>query len=257
MRKFLLSLILGFALAMPMSVPAVSPQNPQGFAGKAYNATMALYGTIGGETEFICTIWTYKQIPGGYDLISAGHCVGDVHADSYSVADTIDGKLTPVTLIKWVDDSETLDFSLWELKTTKTYPVLDLGTISDQHIGDRIVNPNFSQGITEFLSYGRISGPVVSGGAVPVYPVEVDGAPGASGSPIISLKTRKVIGILIYSPPSLGNLPIPAQLGVGVEPIDNFKTFLQAGPLVPKVKFRLPLKDRERERRPFIPGLSL
>lgn len=229
MRKFLIALFLSVLLALPVSVPAVTPQNPTGFAGKVYDATMALYGTKGTDTEFICTAWAFKQVSEGYDLISAGHCVGEVNADSYSVSDTIGGPRTSVILVKWLE-SDGFDFSLWELKTTKKYPTLDLGSVSDSHIGDTIINPNCALGLTKFLSFGRISGhtvPASDPNSVSVYPVEVDGAGGSSGSPIISTRTHKVIGILIYSPPSLiGDLPVFAQVGVGVEPIDNFNQFL-------------------------------
>jgi hypothetical protein len=241
MKRFLIALFLSVLLALPVSTPAATPQNPTGFAGKAYDATMALYGTKGTDTEFICTAWAFKQVPDGYDLISAGHCVGEVNADSYSVSDTIDGPRTPVTLIKWAENAdEGLDLSLWELKTTKKYPTLDLGSANDAHIGDVIINPNCAMGITKFLSLGRISGPLVPAtDSVPVYPVEVDGAGGSSGSPIISAKTHKVIGILIYGPPSEteieAEIGVPAQIGVGIEPIDNFQKFMQVKKLIPRV----------------------
>lgn len=244
MKKFLIALFLSVLLALPVSMPAVTPQNPTGFEGKVYDATMALYGTKGTDTEFICTAWAFKQVPDGVDLISAGHCVGEVNADSYSVSDTIDGPRIPVILLKWADNvDEGLDFSLWELKTTKKYPTLDLGSAADAHIGDAIINPNCAMGLTKFLSLGRISGPTVpDSNAVPVYPVEVDGAGGSSGSPIISAKTHKVIGILIYGPPSeteiAAQIGIPAQVGVGVEPIDNFEKFLSMTKLIPRVEAR-------------------
>jgi Trypsin-like peptidase domain len=261
MKKFLIALLLTLILALPVSVPAVSPQNPKGFEGKAYDATMALYATTGDKTEFVCTIWNYKQMDGGYDLISAGHCVGDVHGDSYSVSDTLGSPRTPVTLVKWLDAAG-YDFSLWELKTTKKYPTLDLGSLADACIGDEVINPNFALGLTKFLSLGRISGPVVpadDSDSVSVYPVEVDGAGGSSGSPIIDKRTHKVIGILIYSPPfdpipgQLG-VPVPARVGTGVEPIDNFNEFLNGMPL-PKVVSVVPPKQRGPEKHPFIPGL--
>jgi trypsin-like peptidase len=242
MKKFLIALFLSLLLALPVSAPAATPKNPTGFEGKAYDATMALYATMGTDTSFICTIWNYKQVSGGYDLISAGHCVGDINADSYSVSDTIDGPRTPVKLVKWVDNAdEGLDFSLWELLTTKKYPVLDLGSATDVHIGDEVINPNCALGLTKFLSLGRISGPLVPDvNAVPVYPVEVDGAGGSSGSAVISAKTHKVIGILIYGPPSeteiQARLGVSAHIGVGVEPIDNFEKFLQITKLLPKVE---------------------
>lgn len=225
--KKLATLLLALILSLPLVVRGQSIQSPQGFAGTAYDATVALYGTKRGRTEFLCTAWNYKQVPGGYDFVAAGHCVGDVQADSYSIADTIGGSLTPVSVVKWID-GQGMDFSIFEMKTTKQYPVLELGTITDQHIGDSIVNPNFAMGITKFLSLGRISGNIVPSSNpdfVSIYPVEVDGAGGSSGSPVISATTHKVIGIVIYSPPT-DEEGIPAQLGCGVEPIDYFAKFL-------------------------------
>lgn len=262
MRKFLIALFLIFLLALPATT-TVTPQAPKGFDGKVYDATMAMYATKGTDTEFICTAWAFAKISGGYDLMSAGHCVTEVNADSYSVSDVIGGPRTPITLVKAMTQ-QGFDFSLWELKTTKQYPTLDLGLVANAHIGDKIVNPNCALGFTKYLSFGRISGPTVVSSdpdMVSIYPVEVDGAGGSSGSPIISEKTHKVIGILIYSPPLLPlveGLPpyVPAQVGVGVEPIDNFGAFLNAVPVLKVESFHLPAKDRERERHPYIPGLS-
>jgi hypothetical protein len=264
MRKFLIALFLSVLLALPATT-TVTPQPPKGFEGKAYEATMAMYATKGKDTEFICTAWAFMPLADGtgYGLISAGHCVTEVNADSYSVSDTIGGPQTPIVLVKALTQ-QGFDFSVWIMKTTKKYPTLDLGLVSNAHIGDPIINPNCALGVTKYLSLGRISGPTVPSDdtdMVSVFPVEVDGAGGSSGSPIISAKTHTVIGILVYSPPLLplvNGLPfyVPAQVGVGVEPIDNFGAFVNAVP-VPKVEpFHLPAKDRERERHPYIPGLS-
>jgi hypothetical protein len=233
--KKLVTLLLALILSLPLAVRGQSIQPAKGFNGKVMDATFALYGHMGDKKQFLCTVWNYKQIDGGYDMVSAGHCVAENPPGvTYSVEEQIDGKDMPVSLMKYELDAAG-DFSLFELKTTKVYPVLDLGTVTDQSIGDKVINPNFAAGVGKQLSLGAISTDVLksdpASGDVDVFWAQVFGAGGSSGSPVISDKTHKVIGVLIYG------LPDPEtgselNVGHGVEPIDKFAAFL-AKPFVP------------------------
>lgn len=227
--KKLATLLLALILSFPLVIKAQSIQPAKGFNSKVMDATFALYGHLGDQKQFLCTAWNYKQIDGGYDLVSAGHCVdGAPPGVTYTVEEQIGGIDMPVSLEKFERDAAG-DFSLFEFKTTKVYPTLDLGTVTDQSIGDKVINPNFAAGLGKQLSLGAISSDVLKSdpetGDVDVFWVQVFGAGGSSGSPIISDKTHKVIGVLIYADPD-PETGVELNVGHGIEPIDKFAAFL-------------------------------
>lgn len=229
MKRFLILILMLVLMALPLGADSIA--TPHGFAGKLYAGTLALYGTQDGVTKFICTAEPFEKIAGGYHLISAGHCVQLTPEDvQFSVADEIGGKLTPVKMLKAYLGNG-IDFSEFELKTTRKYPVFRLGTDSDVRVGDRVINPNFSAGVVKQLSLG-----FVSSHTIPVSPrcssedcagafiVQMFGAGGASGSAVVSERTHEVIGLVVWG--------FDANIGVGIEPISRFAKFM-AGPNQP------------------------
>jgi hypothetical protein len=223
MKRFL-TLALIFVLAAA-SFGATSIQAPKGFAGTLYRGTLALYAIQGDRTRFLCTTEPFEKIAGGYHLISAGHCVQLVPADvKFFVADDIGGPLTPVTMLK-AHLGDDLDFSEFELKTARAYPIFELGDERDMRVGDAVINPNFAGGVVKQLGFGTISS-----GTIPVSPkcevddcagyflVQIYGMGGSSGSAVISDKTHKVIGLVVMG--------FGAPIGFGVEPISKFARFL-------------------------------
>jgi hypothetical protein len=232
MKRILILALLFFALfgAFPARSQIIKP--PKGFSGKLWAGTMALYGSLGQRpARMICTTTPIEKIKGGYQLLSAGHCVQAIpDGVQFFVADEVGGPLTPVTLIKAYFGGA-LDFSIFELKTTKKYPVFELGTESDLHIGDRTLNPNFSAALGKQLSVGRVSSMRLGKspncpdeGCLGRFLVQEDAAPGASGSAVFSAKTHKIVGLAVYQ--------FDDQVGFAVEPISLFAKFL-AGPNQP------------------------
>jgi len=229
MKRILITALL--FLFASLSVSASSLQTPRGFAGKLWAGTLALYGTRHGQTHFLCTTEPFEQISGGYHLMSAGHCVQDTPADlQFSVSDEIGGTRTPVTMIK-AYEGDGLDFSEFELKTDRRYPVMDLGDESDLAVGDSVINPNFSSGLAKQLSVGFVSSNILIettncslDDCAGRFIVQLTAAPGASGSAIVSARTHKIVGLLVFE--------FEDGVGFGVEPISRFKKFL-AGPNQP------------------------
>ena len=227
--KRLLALLLALALLFPISVGSI--QSPTGFAGKLWASTFALYGTRGPVTHFICTTEPIEKIAGGYRLLSAGHCVQSTPADlQFSVAEEIGGARTPVKMVK-AYLGEDVDFALFELKTDKVYPVFELGTEKDLKVGDAIINPNFSQGLGKQLSMGVVASMPITksedcedAGCVGKFIIHESAGPGASGSAVLSVKTHKVVGVLVWE--------FEGKVGFGVEPISVFVKFM-AGPNQP------------------------
>jgi hypothetical protein len=229
MKKFLgVFLTLIFAIA----TFAGSVQPPKGFAGKLWSSTLALYASRGPKTQFECTAEPIAKIKGGYRLLTAGHCVQLLPADlKFSVAEEIGGPRTPVTLVKAVLDG-TMDFALFDLQTDKVYTLFVLGDESELRVGDTTINPNFAIGAAKQLSLGRVSSMPVplsptcySDECAGDFIVQQDAGPGASGSAVLSVKTHKVIGLLVWQ---FGR----GDIGFGIEPISLYAKFL-AGPNQP------------------------
>jgi len=231
--KRALALVLAFALTLlSFGAQASTFRSPDGFDGKMWDSTLALYGTLGDITHFLCTTEVIGKIPNGYRLLSAGHCVQLPPAGlQFSVSDDIGSPRTDVTLVKaYMKDD--IDMAIFDLTTTKKYQVMELGDANDLQIGEAIVNPNFALGLGKQLTYGRVSSDILplsehcGKDCAGYFLVQGDGASGSSGSPIISERTHKVIGILIWGVDAGG------FIGFGVEPISKFAVFM-AGPNQP------------------------
>jgi len=224
--KRILVLALALVLALPIGAGAINP--PKGFEGQLWNNTLALYGTKGDVTKFLCTAEPIQKIDGGYRLLSAGHCVQLEPVDLvYSVADEIGGPRTPVTVIK-AYDGDGFDFSIFDMKTTKTYQPFELGDENDLTIGDETINPNFALGLGKQLSRGIVSSMPMGntqecddGSCVGKFLVQQYAGPGSSGSAVLSAKTHKVVGLLVYQ--------FGSDVGFAIEPISMFAKFM-AGP---------------------------
>jgi hypothetical protein len=244
MKKFLaLFLILG--LAIVTSAGAFTP--PSGFAGKLWQSTFALYGSKGGATHFVCTAEPIaRNTEGdGYILLTAGHCVQEIpEGVDFSVAEEVGGTLSPVILIKAHegDGADTIDFALFNFKTPKKYFVFDIGDLDvDLQIGEKTLNPNFALALGKQLSIGRVSSMPIAlsenckdDGCLNNFLVQEYAGPGASGSAVLSAKTHKVLGILVYQ--------FDGDVGFAVEPISRLKDFL-AAPVQPHPAAALGEKD--------------
>ena len=227
--KRILAVILSVVMtALPMNADTIHP--PKGFIGKLYTGTLALYVEEDGKSEFLCTAWPFEKISGGYNLISAGHCIQEMDQNvSFFVSEVIGGPLTPV-IVRKVYEGDGIDVSEFELKTTKNYFVFPLGDENSLRIGDKVINPNFSLGLAKQLSVGIVSsGPLIkseycSSPCVGDFIIQTYAANGSSGSAVISEKTHKVVGILIFG--------FNDEIGYGIEPVSKIRKFL-AGPNQP------------------------
>jgi hypothetical protein len=222
MKKFLLILLAMALLSLPT---AANIGEPKGFLGKVYSNTFALYGHLGTKTLFDCTASIYDKTGGGYLMITAGHCIQDVpEGVQFSVSEQIGGELMPVKVLK-VREEGSMDFAQLELDTKKVYPVTKLGDESTLAIGDSVINANFADSIGKQISLGRVATKELT----PTrdcpeeckdgFLIQVFGSGGSSGSAVISKKTHKIVGIVVWG--------FDVNVGMGVEPISRFQTFLQ------------------------------
>jgi hypothetical protein len=177
---------------------------------KALGATFVLYGhSDKRNVEHIplCTAFAYKKVDDGYLLLTEGHCFdgGAPEDATYLVANgqIVDEpkNLEAVEVLNHVDDSR-MDVAELHLKTAKQYPVLELDFQPTQ-IDDKVFYVGYPQMATQVLYIGRVGSNVIEtkpedcdGMCSGRILVQTGGGPGASGSPVISEKTGKVIGIL-------------------------------------------------------------
>ena len=196
---------------------------PRGFAKKLYDATFALYLTQGKKSTFICTATAFERAPGGYHLLSAGHCVEGVPTTmSFAVAEEIGGTLTPVNIVR-ARDTEEVDFSSFYLQTTKHYPVIPLGNENESYVGDKTVDASFSMGLGKQIITGQVVSEVLGNSndcsdCAGRYLVQMLASSGSSGSAVVSLSSKRIIGVHVGD--------FRALESVAVEQISLYKKFL-------------------------------
>jgi hypothetical protein len=177
----------------------------------AMNSTFVLYGNSVSRSIIgkpLCTVFAYKKAPDGYYLMTAGHCFVNNGAPAdvtYSVAS---GQITekpdyqPVELLNAVDDGK-MDVAEVHLKTSKQYPILELQD-APVKIDDEVFYAGYPEIVSQVVYTGRIGSPIIQKACddedgdlcTGRFLVQTGGGPGASGSPVISEKTGKVVGIL-------------------------------------------------------------
>lgn len=207
--KFLRGLILAACLVFGVThADARVNKNHQ----KAAAAAFVLYGRSE-EREVdhhaLCTAFAYQKTPDGYVLLTAGHCFSpDAPKDAtYLVAEgqvTDNPVLQPVEVWNHIDNG-VMDVAELHLKTTKVYPILELDE-KPVKIDDKIFYVGYPEVVSQVVFTGRIaSGLIKSQGPDKSDPcdicigrvlAQIGGGPGASGSPVISERTGRVVGVL-------------------------------------------------------------
>lgn len=203
--KILRALTLAFCLLFG-SASAHAGKHQQ-----ALKSTFILYGRSearGIDHKELCTAFAYKKVSDGYILMTAGHCFpAEAPSDvTYLVADgqAVDNPiLQPVEVLNYVDDGK-MDVAELHLKTKKKYKVLQL---SDEpvKIDDKVFYVGYPEMVSQVVYTGRVGSNIMQSIVDSNDPcdickgrflVQTGGGPGASGSPIISERTGKVVGIL-------------------------------------------------------------
>jgi len=203
--KILRGLVLAACLVLGGShVDAASNKHQ-----KAEQATFVLYGRSlhqGIDHRPLCTAFVSQKVSDGYILTTAGHCFdGGPDDATYLVArgQIVDKpELQSVEFLNHIDDGN-MDVAELHLKTTKEYPVLEFDKVP-AGIDDKVFYVGYPMMVSQVVYTGRVGsnelqtlGPdgecdICKGRIL----VQIGGGPGASGSPVISERTGKVIGIL-------------------------------------------------------------
>jgi hypothetical protein len=205
--RFLRAAILSLCLIFATQASAVNKNHE-----RAQKATLVLYGHSEQRdvTVPLCTVFVYEKSTDGYFLLTAGHCFDDAPEDAtYYVADRVIEnpqvkQLEVVDVLRHVDDGK-MDAAELHLKTKKVYEVLELENTPTK-VDDKVFYVGYPEMLTQVTYVGRVaSNPIEVVGSIGGQECDIckgriliqdGGGPGASGSPIISEKTGKVVGIL-------------------------------------------------------------
>jgi Trypsin-like peptidase domain len=212
--KTVLAPFLALVFAVTSWAGSIKP--PKGFNKKLYDASYALYATSVArgftEPKFSCTVTAYQHFQDGYLLIGAGHCTTanpDLPADmKFFVEPDISRPPIPVTLLKAVllhedfapsqVDVQPIDYAIYYLKTTAKLPTVDLGDESSLRVGSKTTNVNFSLGLAKYMAPGFVSSTLARHGeSSGFFGVQMFMSHGASGSSVVDVKTRKIVGLVI------------------------------------------------------------
>lgn len=180
---------------------------------KAMQATFVLYGRSTGsgiDHKALCTAFAYKEAIDGYYLLTAGHCfigTGAPEDITYLVADgqiVADPKnLQPVEVLNAVDDGK-MDVAELHLKTTKKYPILELDD-KPVKIDDKVFFVGYPEMVSQVVYTGRVGSQLIQKTCDDGYEgdlctgrffVQTGVGHGASGAPVISEKSGKVVGVV-------------------------------------------------------------
>lgn len=227
--------MLALALLFAASSFAQKAPTHKQFVQSIYDSVVLLYGQDeSGGMHMRCTATAFEQLAdkSGYRFVSAAHCVSgktdkEQKAQKYYVtADSVGEKLfLNASLIEAGDKSVGDDFSVFEVKTTKSFIVTPVGTSSSLAIGDKVINVASPYGLGKQYFEGYVSNvhldrPPLDAGEVQwtdVMLVEVGSAGGSSGSAIISEDQHAIVGFLVGGTSS--------TIGAIVVPVDKFNSF--------------------------------
>jgi hypothetical protein len=229
MRKIATWLVALF-IAVGISANGFDLRGPKGEDERISGATFALYASsvsAGVNDRFVCTAEAIAKVPGGYELLTAGHCTprnSEIPGDAtYFVATDIGGELMPVSIVKAVM-KEPLDFAILYLPTKKHFNVEETQSVTEVRVNDKVTDVNFALGLAKQYSHGTVGSlrihdadPEINGD----FLVQMDGGPGSSGSGV--LHDGKLIGIVIYGFSE-------GSIGMGVEPIDAILAAIPSTP---------------------------
>jgi hypothetical protein len=245
-----IALLLGVVLLaiFPSSLPAQT----RSFKHKVYDSSLELFvmeknpedNTVMPEPE--CAAQSFQKIPRGYLLLTAAHCVVEERSAGFIKFDEIvvdnrlfvdygnpdaSRKFIPVT-IKLVGDLRNgYDIAILEMDTTAVLPVIPLGDESTLDMGDKLVSVSGPEGAyVKFWFEGYLSAKKSQIDPALVRDrlgwknlefIEMGGTFGSSGSAIISVDQRAIVGVYdAMFRPSLD------RISIGMVPVSIVKQLI-------------------------------
>jgi hypothetical protein len=201
----------------PTANIAKLPNADDQFVSSLYSATALLYSQDdSGGMKMICTATAIEKLKDGYRFVSASHCACDDDMDKevvkpqksffFITADNPGEKeFMPAKLYACGFQHESDDFSLFDVKTDKVFPVIPIGKDVVDNSGEPIINIASPQGLGRQTLHGFVSSPkldraVIEGdinwtGAMILQLPNTAG--GSSGSTVASPKQHAIVGFVV------------------------------------------------------------
>ncbi len=237
-RVFLVAML---ALLLCGGARAVDHQeSKQEFVQRVYSSVVLLYGqTEDGGMRMHCTATAYKRVEKDgvkkTRFVSAAHCVeGDSDEEQargkyFITSDSLGDKtFIPAKLVRAGDKMKGDDFSIFEVEGDK-FSVVSVGDSKVLKVSDEVVDVSSPLGLGKIYFSGYIGSthidrPPLDAGEVQwnnVMIVEIGGGPGSSGSAVVSVEQKAIVGFVV------GQFK-GGNLGMVVIPVDQFKVFESA-----------------------------
>ena len=240
MKKLFAVAALALTLLIAPQVRAQKAPTPvtSSLNQSVYDSVVLLYTQDGsGDMKMVCTATAYEVKPSGsksvYRFVSAAHCVdGNDDAqqklEKFYVSSDQSGEKSYIAakLIQAGDKTQGDDFSVFEVTTADKFVITPLGDDTLLKNGDLVVNVAGALGFGKQFFQGYVSEqhmdrPPVDAGEVlwtDLMLVEIGGGPGSSGSSIVSVDQKAIVGFLVGA----------AQQDIGklCVPVSKFKTFI-------------------------------
>lgn len=240
-RIWILALISFFLL-----VPALRAQTISQIISRHLYDSVALLFTQGasGNMQMTCSVTAFSAAPAKnstshetvYRFASAAHCVegsSDRQQKLQKFYISADAKGTkvylPAKLIQTGDKTLGDDFSLFEITTTEKFEIIPLGESDSLQMGDAVIDISGALGMGKqyfqgYISEVHLDRPPLNAGSVQwtdIILVQIGGAPGSSGSAIVSLSQKAIVGFLV------GN-DNQGDIGKICIPVSKFSAFVKA-----------------------------
>jgi hypothetical protein len=153
------------------------------------------------KSEFKCTATVIAGMDNEYAGLTAGHCIKWDQKDEYYISDDVSEHpvLRKIEIAKF-DNSDRYDYAIFRFKSLRNYPAIQVqedGPIPS--IGTKVLNVNFSFGITKQIVEGPIVSGIIENTNEPAqrrrFLVQLSVGPGASGSALVDETTHKIVGL--------------------------------------------------------------
>lgn len=216
--------------------PTLETVAARSLVDKAQAAAVLLYSqTDDGSLRMHCTATAFEKTAKGYLFVTAAHCVGEDRQSKERSADptkaeyyvTFDPKGTkafyPAHPVFVGYQSNGDDFAVFEVETTEHWQTIPLGDEKKEKDGSAIINVASPLGLGKQVFHGYISKleidrPLVEGsinwkGAMFL---SIDAGPGSSGSSVIAVDQRAIVGFLVGTVGGKNVVAIPVSRFVTV-----------------------------------------
>ena len=187
----------------------VIPAKASTISEKTEKITGALFEQHNDTTQFICSGFVFEKVVGGYLFATAGHCAeGDNDNETDFSKKQIsfqDDESKPYYEATLVGRSNITDIAVYFVETDLNIELIPVGNQNDSKPGATILNTSYMLDAGKLTYYGRLVRPSFAHKS-PLdivkdwtndMPININSAPGASGSPIIDEERGVIIGILV------------------------------------------------------------